>query len=269
MATLSIETSDPSADRVVVEAPATFDAGEVEIELRNRGDMLHDAQLFRVDGDRRAADVVSVLELADSAPKPAWLHPAGGVAATGPGQTARVHQVLEPGTYYVADTQERDDPSGARSTNAAKRGIVRIEVGGSASGALPDTPALITATDYDFESSGIVAGSNQVTFRNAGREIHQAVALPIPRGMPSAAGESWVLDAEVDTGWVPVDVPHSRATAALDGGDEQVTEMTLSPGRYVLVCFVSDRKGGPAHLRRGMTAALTVQPEHTATADGG
>ncbi|HEX2071760.1 MAG TPA: hypothetical protein VHF90_08965 [Thermoleophilaceae bacterium] len=257
-ARLVIETRDPSPERVAISAPQSVDAGAVAIELRNRGDMLHDAQLLRVDGERTAADVVGVLESSDSAAKPAWLHPAGGVAATSPAETATVVQVLQPGTYYVADTQERTVPGGARRTNATKQGIVRLEVEGDADDDLPDTPATITASEYGYETDGIVAGVNRVTFRNAGEELHQAVAFPIDDGLTYREGRRRALAREADTGWVPVDAPHERATAVLEGGDEQIAELVFKPGRYVLLCFVSGRSGGTAQWRLGMSAELEV-----------
>jgi hypothetical protein len=261
-AAIVIETTDPSPDEVSVQAPETVPAGLVKIELRNAGDTLHDAQLFRVDGDQTANDVASVLEASDAEPWPRWLRAAGGVAPVAPDGRASVDQVLAPGKYYVADTQERADPSGARVTNAAKDGIAKIEVtGGDGDSALPSTPATITAREYGFDTTGIVAGRNRVTFRNAGREFHQVVAFPIPDDVSFKAGKEAVLGEQATTGWVPVDVPHDRATAVLEGRGEQVTELTFQEGRHLLLCFVSDRAGGGAQWTLGMASRLDVAPD--------
>jgi hypothetical protein len=254
---LSIETVDLGPEKVAMRAPARMPAGVVEIELRNRGDTLHDAQLFRVDGDRDSADILAVLEAADSSPKPRWLHPAGGVAPTRPGETATVTQVLQPGVYYVADTQERD-VGGAHLVNAAKDGIARLEVHGQTDDELPGAPASIVAREYGFDTVGVKAGANRVAFRNAGRQLHQVVAFPIDEDVPFGEGKLDVLAKRNDTGWVPVDVPHGRATTVLEGGREQVTEMTFDPGRYLLLCFVTDRAGGGPQWSIGMTGRLDV-----------
>lgn len=262
-AKLTIETTDPSPDRVSLSAPKSIEAGEVEIELRNRGDMLHDAQLFRVDGERTGADIADALEAVDSVPRPRWLHLVGGVAPTRPGETATVTQVLEPGNYFVADTQERDDPRGfVYITNAAKKGVAPLEVVGDspADTALPRTPATIVAREYGFETSGIVAGANRVRFRNAGKEAHQAVAFRIRPGAPFAVRRKQILDAQYDVAWVPIDVPHQRATTAMGGGGEQVTELTFRPGRYLLLCFVAGRWGGAPQWTNGMVSEVTVPP---------
>jgi hypothetical protein len=257
---VAIEVADSGPYDVAMRAPGAVAAGPVEVELRNRGDTLHDAQLFRVDGGRTGADIVGALEDADPSPKPRWLNPAGGVAPTAAGETATVTQILEPGVYYVADTQERDDPSGGNLTNAAKGGIARIEVGGEVGGDLPDTPASITAREYGYDVEGIVAGPNRVTFRNAGRQFHQAVAFRIGDDVSYREGRRAVLERRGYTGWVPVDVPHQRATTVLEGGREQVTELTFEPGRYVLLCFVSDRAGGAPQWAFGMSSGIEVPP---------
>lgn len=254
-----IETNDLSPDELLMRVPSTVSAGLVEIELRNNGDMLHDAQLFRIDGDRTAGDVVSALEQSDNEPKPRWLHPTGGVAPTAPGETATVTQVLQPGTYYVADTQERKTASGGHLTNAAKRGIARIEVRGETGDELPDAAATITAREYEFDAERVEAGTNSVTFRNAGREFHQVAAFPIPAGVSWRAGRRAVLRRWGDTGWVPVAVPDEHATTVFEGGGEQVVEMTFEPGRYLLLCFVSDWTGGSPQWMSGMESRMTVR----------
>ncbi|HEX2162284.1 MAG TPA: hypothetical protein VHF88_10750 [Thermoleophilaceae bacterium] len=254
-----IEVRDPSPARVALSAPRSVPAGTVTIELRNRGDTHHDAQLFRVDNGRTSAEVVGVLESSDSASKPGWLHPAGGVAATSPGDTATVTQILAPGTYYVADTQERAMANEARRTNATKGGIVRFVVEGEADAELPKTAATITASDDGYKTDGIVAGPNRVTFRNAGKELHQAVALPIDEELGYREGRRRALARHDDTGWVPVDVRHERATAVLEDGGEQIVELTFDPGRYVLLCFVSPRAGGAAQWQLGMSSELEAR----------
>ena len=133
-----VETTDPSKDKVSMTAPSSVEAGLVRITLRNRGDTLHDAQLFRIDGEHTATDLnYGLLEKVDSAAKPKWAHPEGGVAPLRPGENATVTQVLEPGRYFIADTQERETAVGGKSVNAVKGGIAELEVTGEGGGELP------------------------------------------------------------------------------------------------------------------------------------
>lgn len=255
-----IEIADSGPSQVRMRAPREVPAGPVEIELRNRGDTPHDAQLLRVDGDESENDVVGMLEAGDPDPKPRWLHPSGGVAPVPPGERATVRQVLAPGTYYVVDTQERQGTGGGALVNAAKGGLARIEVTGETSAELPPTDATIVAREYGYDVEGIVAGTNTVKFRNAGGEFHQAVAFRLEPGVDFRAARRAVLDRERETGWVPVDEPAGQATTVLEGGGELITELTFRPGRYLLLCFVSDRVGGGAQWHVGMRARVDVPP---------
>jgi hypothetical protein len=58
----------------------------------------------------------------------------------------------------------------------------------------------------------------------------------------------------------PLDFRNVAYTARIDGGTKQITELDLArTGKYALLCFVSDRKGGPPHVAQGMVAEITVR----------
>ena len=84
------------------------------------------------------------------------------------------------------------------------------------------------------------------------------VAFRVADGVPFRVGARAVERRRRDTGWVPVDVPSERATTVLDGGGEQVTELTFAPGSYLLLCFVNDRAGGYPQWTYGMRGRLDV-----------
>lgn len=255
---LAISVSDPSEDKVVLTAPESIEAGVVEIELENRGDTWHDAQLFKYEGKRSAQELITgLISNLDVSSKPDWVSPMGGVARVSPGDTGTVTQVLEPGSYFIADIQER--PAGWPTSNATKGAIAKLEVTGEASGSLPDAPARITARDEGFDVAGIKAGDNRVRFRNAGRELHQVVALPVREGVPFDRAKADLIRRKGELSWPPIHYERSRATAVLDTDAEQVTELSFEPGRYALVCFVSDRGGGETHMARGIATELNVK----------
>jgi len=250
---LEIVATDPSRDVVELSAPKTIEAGVIEIELRNRGDVLHDAQIFRIDGVHTADELANeLLENVDSAPKPNWAHPAGGVAALRPGESRGVVQALEPGRYLIADTQEGQTGQVAKSTNAVKGGIAELEVTGNAgAGPLPwpSGGARVTATDKGFETNAVEAGADRrVRFENKGKEWHQAVFFRVREGETYEQAGQRLFNRRGDTGWVPVDVPAERATAALEGGGAQLVDLSLERGKYLIACFISDRAGGASHF---------------------
>jgi len=256
-AAVTFTTTEPSKGEVMIDAPATIDAGVVDITLDNSGKGPHDAQLVRVEGNQTAADVIAkVVDNEDGAPIPAWLRGGGGVGTVAPGQTATVTEVLEPGTYYVVDTESSGENG---PSNAKQGGVAKFEVTGDGGGDLPETDATITADEYSFTSEGVKPGRNRLTFANAGKELHHIIAFPINKGATLADATKAFASEEPPEGPPPVDFESFQGTAVLDGGKEQVTELDLKKGKYVLVCFIADRKGGPPHVAKGMISELDVQ----------
>jgi hypothetical protein len=45
----------------------------------------------------------------------------------------------------------------------------------------------------------------------------------------------------------------------IEGGESQLVTADLEPGRYALLCFISDRQGGPPHAVKGMVDELEIE----------
>ncbi len=258
-ATVAVEVSEPSKGKVELKAPDKVDAGLVRIELTNAGKASHEAQLIRVDGEHSVDEVLKVI--GSENPKiPDWLHGAGGVGPTKGGISAASTQILEEGSYYIVDTQE---PEGEDTESYAEQGAeAELEVEGDAGEAeLPSAPATIKAVEYGFETSGLKAGRNTVAFENAGKELHHAIAVPLRRGATIAdARKAFEQEAQgkEPKGPPPLEFEKVTGTTVLDGGGKQVTELELTSGKNVLLCFITDRAGGPPHVAKGMISEVTV-----------
>jgi hypothetical protein len=259
-ATLQFTTTEQGKNKVTIEAPKTIEAGAVEVTLRNDGKGPHDAQLIRVDGNRSADDVIgATVDTEDGAPIPAWVHGGGGLGTVKPGQIATVTEVLEPGTYYVVDS-ETSGGEGEGKPNARKGGVAKLTVTGEASGELPATDATISAKEYGFEVTGdFKAGKNTFTFENTGEELHHVLAFPIVKGKTIADAKKLFASQSEPKGPPPVDFEGGVSTSVLDGGEEQIADFDLKKGKYALICFINNRKGGPPHVAMGMIAELDVK----------
>lgn len=256
-AAVAIETSGGKGN-YSVKVPTKVKAGLVKIDFKNSSKGPQDAQLVRVDGDKTQKDVLAkVIDTGDGAPTPEWAHGGGGVGTTGPGQSGSSTQVLKPGNYYVASTESEgvgDGPS-----NAKNGAIAKFEVTGDGGGTPPTASSKIVAREYSFTATNLKSGHNQVEFDNAGKELHHVIAFPYN----GDATEADVLKAFKSNGppkgKPPVDFEASSGSTVLDGGEKQVTDLNLKKGRYELVCFISDRKGGPPHFMKGMRREVTVK----------
>ena len=231
-----------------ITAPDSVEAGPVEITFQNSGKKPHDLQLVRVEGDHTPEDVKKVVQSERPVPIPEWLRGGGGLGTVPPGKSGTSIDLLEPGRYVVLDTE-----------SGPKGGTAEFEVTGEAGGELPSTEATITAKDYSFDTSGLKAGKNRVTFENAGKELHHVIAFPLRPGATVAEAKKVFESEDEPKGPPPVDFEKGVGTAVLDGGVSQVVDLELQKGKYALVCFITDRKGGPPHVAKGMISEATVE----------
>ena len=205
-------------------------------------------------------DVVKVFSNEEPAPIPPWFHAAGGVGATKPGASGTATQELTPGRYFLVDTET---PEGAEKNYAEQGAVVEFEVTeGEGGGELPAAQAKVSAREYRFTTSGLKAGQNTIEFSNEGKELHHLIAFPYNPGATLddvkkfAAAEG--PGGGPPPGPPPINFEQGESTAVLDGGQRQVTRLTLKSGKYALLCFIPDRKGGPPHVAKGMLQEVTI-----------
>ncbi len=118
----------------------------------------------------------------------------------------------------------------------------------------------MTARDYTFTSRGLKAGRNRIEFDNAGKELHHLIAFPYRKAATLADVKKAFKEEEGESsGPPPLDFEGGTGTAVLEGGTKQVAELELKSGKYAFVCFVSDRRGGPPHVAKGMVVETTVK----------
>jgi hypothetical protein len=227
--------------------------GVTELTLRNESKGDAEAQLIRIEGEHSRSEVLDALGKSVS-PKP-WedfFFAAGGVGMTDPGETRSATQELEAGTtYYVFNASAAGKPQ--------RSDLHKIEISGDEEGELPETDATVSATDYGYTADGLTSGRSEVTFENAGREPHHLLLGQLRKGATAADAKRFLLSA-ADGGSGPFPPAGSEAaTSVLESGTSQVITLDLKPGKYALYCFVSDRRGGPPHIVRGMVSAVTVK----------
>jgi hypothetical protein len=230
-----------------MDAPSSVKAGPVDITLTVPDEKTpHDAQFVRVDGDHTPEEVARILSEGGK-PIPDWLIAAGGVGQTADGATGKTRQQLAPGKYVILDTAEESASAELEVTAEGE------------SGEAPSAAANVTAEEYTFRAQGLKPGKNTILFNNAGRQPHHVEAFPYKEGATLADVKKSLEEDGEGGGPPPVDFDAGDGTAVLEGGTKQVTELDLKAGKYALVCFISDREGGPPHVAKGMIVEATVE----------
>lgn len=259
--TASIEITEAGKNRFRFTVPASVPAGVVRLDFKNSTKQAQEAQIVGIDGNHTIEEALKEVINNDEegAPIPPWLHGAGGVGHTEPGQSSSATQTLgkEGRRYYVVSSENE----GENAPSPSERGAVaELKVQGTAAAAeLPPAPARITAKDYTFEVSGLKPGKNTIEFDNSGRELHHALALPFAKGATFAEVKKALTAEREPKGPPPVDFRNAAGTAVIDGGTKQVTTVDLKKGKYALVCFITDRKGGPPHVAKGMVTETEIR----------
>ena len=245
-------TATEAGKQTRLSVPKSVPAGLVTLKLTNIGKAFHEAQIIRLEPGHTPGDALKVIA-AEGAPSPGWIHAAGGTGPAPPGGTRSATQRLRPGNYIVYDAPFQNEGQGVRFGLASFK--VEGEAGGG--GELPKAVAKIEAYEYGFRVSGLSVGKNTIEFSNTGTEAHHAIAVPYKPGATLAeVREAFMKEGGADA---PLDFAHVAYTARIDGGTKQITELDLDKaGKYALLCFVSDRKGGPPHVAQGMIAEITV-----------
>jgi len=225
--------------------PESVEAGAVRVEFTNSTDDDASVTLIRIDGDHTADEARKAGEAWGDGgkPLPEWITFEGGSGSVPAGKSFSAVQELTAGNYVGIDIDSNK--------------FSEFEVTGDGEAELPSTDAKIDAVEYSFDSSGLKAGKQQVTFTNNGKEPHFALAAPIkPGNTIEDVKKSLKSDSGPDA---PIIEDKTVSTGILDGGRSQVVDLELQKGDYVLVCFVGDREGGPPHAFKGMVSEAVVE----------
>ena len=248
-----------------LEFPPSIKTGLVQMTLRNKDTGPRSAQIVRVEGDHTVEDVLKVVNT-EEAKIPDWIQDGGGLGGVRPGASETVLQVLAPGRYVIWDDEGGGEGDAPGNDDLGAKGEFTV-TGEPGNAQLPEVPATVTATDsfegdkreYDFEFKGLKAGRNVVRFENTGDELHHALFFPIVKGKTIKDVEEAFASGEPQ-GPPPVDFENGVGTAVIDDGVAQnILEFDLKAGKYAVVCFVQDRKGGKSHAEKGMLKELTVE----------
>jgi plastocyanin len=255
-------TASKSGDQYLFDIPAEIDGGLVNLTLTNTDQEPHEIAMVNVAEGTTPEDLTAALLESDGGPIPDYVTRAAGVGFAAPGQSVTASQDIPAGDYVYFCTFGEDD---AVHYKNGMLGAVTV-ANEDGEGDLPDSVGSITAEDYTFTAEGLKAGTNKVKFENTGPDqIHHAQLMPIAEGATFEEALQFLGSEEEPTGPPPIDFESGTGTMVLAPGQEQVVDLTLVQGSYLVVCFIQDREGGPPHFvpqeggGHGMAKEITVE----------
>jgi len=245
-----------AADYAFEGLPAEIQGGNVTVHLTNEGETAHEIAFINIGDEANAAtffdDFGPVIQ--EGAPWPDYVSNVAGANEAAPGEEFTATYQLDPGTYMVfcALTGTPEDPESEESPPHFVQGMEQlVTVTEGETGDLPEADATITAKDYEFDHD-LAAGDQVITFTNEGPNDHFAGISRFPDGTTvedaEAAMAAMMTSEEGPPPGTPEpeDVGFSGITSAGTSLQFELAE-PLTPGVYSMVCFISDRAGGPPH----------------------
>jgi len=241
-------------------APDTIVAGFTTFRLENRGREPHQAVIFGAPGktfaELEAAAVPkgsdlewlrAVMQLGPTFP--------GGPGVVMSGDTTIITTNLAPGNYLIACFVPSPDGKWHVKKGMFRRLVVTPAPSGATLAAEPNADITVTLSDYAFAtSSPLTAGTHTIRVENSGPQVHELAIERLTRGKTLADWQKWMAGGMRGE---PVSLPIG-GFAGPDKGKVGWLTVTLTPGNYLLLCYVPDVKDGAPHLAHGMVKEITV-----------
>jgi len=236
--------------------PDTVPAGVTTITLVNDGPDVHHAEFIRLDSGHTAADFAAgmkaMMASKNPPPPPAWVVMAGGPNPPMPGAQTTATIDLAPGNYVVVCFV--DSPDHVPHVAKGMAHALAVVANTGAAPAFPTSDIAITTTEYGFAFSDTVrAGHHTFEVKQAGAQPHEVVLVRLAPGKTPADLGKWAatykgpMPGAIMGGVSPL-MPGMRSQFSAD----------ITPGNYVMLCFVPDTKDGKLHVEHGMVMPFTV-----------
>jgi hypothetical protein len=233
------------------EAPDSITAGWTIFHLLNDGPSLHHVQIVRLDSSKTLADLETALK--NPGPSPRWASFIGGPNAPNPGAESDATFDLATGNYALLCLV--DIPGGVPHFAKGMVHGFTVLASTSTAGAAPAADETISLSDYAFGTkAALKSGPHTIKVVNNGAQPHEVELVQLAAGKTAKDLMTWLA--------TPDGPPPGNAiggVAAMMPGMSGYFMATLTPGKYLMLCFIPDAKDGKPHLAHGMMKEVTVE----------
>ncbi len=256
-AAASAATSPPEitivAKDFAFEAPDTIAGGLVSLKLVNNGTTYHHVQLVRLLDGKTFTDLTEGFKtMKPGEPPPPWIEDVAGPNAPEPGGESRLIRELTPGNYAMICFVDTPDHIPHLMKGMMKP--LTVTAPATQVAALPTSDVTVQATDYDWTMTApLTAGKHVIRMENLAQQSHELFLVKLDSGKTKDDFLKW---GATYAGAVPGKA--MGGTSAQKSGEVAYLPVDLTPGNYLLVCFVPDAKDGKPHLAHGMIKEFAI-----------
>lgn len=248
----------PSPNVVTIKAtdfafdgPAQITAGMTTFKLANAGQTFHHLIVARIDSGKTYADAQAAF--ARPGPPPRWLAIVGGPNAPDPGTESNATFDIGAGEYVLFCLV--DIPGGVPHVAKGMLKQLTVTPATGAAAAAPVADVNVTLADYSFTvPSTLTAGKHTFAVKTSPGQPHELELIQLAAGKTADDFMKW-MGGKMDT-----PPPGHGMGGAFSGvpGSTIYFSADLTPGDYVLVCFMPDIKDGKPHFTKGMIKTVKV-----------
>ena len=234
-------------------APDTIQAGLTTFRLHNPGREPHQAVIAGAPG-KTFAELETALVKAEPTMFAGLTIPVGA-GAVGSGDSSIVTADLTPGNYLVLCYIPSPDGRPHVMKGMYHRLVVIPAAAGSTRPVEPRADLTVTLSDYAFAlSAPLTAGTHTIRVENSGPQLHELTIERLEPGKTLADWQQWVGGGMRGT---PPAEPAGGVTGPAKGKVAWLT-ITLTPGSYLLNCYVPDVNDGKPHFMHGMVREIAI-----------
>ncbi len=232
------------------DAPDTIPGGVTTFRLINDGETLHHLQIVRLDSTKTFTDLQQ--NLAKPGRLPGWVVFVGGAGAPDPKSESNATMVMPAGNYALLCFVNL--PGGVPHVAKGMTKALTVTAASGQGAALPNADVTMTLSDYTFAlSKPLAAGHQTIEVKNAGPQLHEIELIKLAPGKTADDFMKWVQK--------PAGPPPGSGVGGIAGtipGQSLYFTAEVTPGDYLLVCFLPDLKDGKPHFAHGMIQTVTV-----------
>jgi hypothetical protein len=232
------------------DAPDEVPAGPTTFHLVNDGPGIHHMVIMRLDSGKTFADLQQAFQ--NPGPPPRWGVVVGGPDAPGPHAESNATVDLAPGNYALVCFV--DVPGGVPHVAKGMLRALTVAPSSGLAAAPPKPDVTVAMSDYTFDLSGpLTSGHRVFLVRGLPGQPHELELFRLTRGKTATDMVNWVRNMKGPPPGQPL-----GGAAPVAAGTPVYFSVDLTPGTYVMVCFMPDATDGKPHFVHGMSKTIEV-----------